>query len=126
MKDKDLAEALKSIIEKELKIFSALIPKDAFKNIEENISPQIEKIVKGIKKILRKGHVGLIETLAEDISKMCLVDNRVYIAKIRIEKLEVFKESKSAGIEIERRSKNLILNVNKTIAFGSVPSSEKP
>ncbi len=84
-----------------------------------------EKIVKGIKKILRKGHVGLIETLAEDISKMCLVDNRVYIARIRIEKLEVFKESKSAGIEIERRSKNSILNVNKTIAFGSVPSSEK-
>ena len=45
MKDKDLAEALKSIIEKELKIFSALIPKDAFNNIEKNISPKVEKIV---------------------------------------------------------------------------------
>jgi len=84
-----------------------------------------EKIVKGVKKILKKGHIGLIETLAEDIAKMCLTDNRVYIARIRIEKLEVFKESKSAGIEIERRSKDSISHVNKIIAFGSVPSSEK-
>ena len=45
MKDKDLTEALKSIIEKELKIFSKLIPKDAVKNIEDSIFPQIEKIL---------------------------------------------------------------------------------
>ena len=45
MKDKDLIEALKNIIEKELKIFSKLIPKDAVKNIEDSIFPQIEKIV---------------------------------------------------------------------------------
>ena len=45
MKDKDLTEALKNIIEKELKIFSKLIPKDAVKNIEDSIFPQIEKIV---------------------------------------------------------------------------------
>ena len=45
MKDKDLTEALKNIIEKELKIFSKLIPKDAVKNIEGSIFPQIEKIV---------------------------------------------------------------------------------
>ena len=45
MKDKDLIEALKNIIEKELKIFNKLIPKDAVKNIEDSIFPQIEKIV---------------------------------------------------------------------------------
>ena len=94
--------------------------KDKIKNVVS-----YEKIVKGIKKILRKGHVGLIETLAEDIAGMCLSDSRVYIARIRVEKLEVFKDSKSAGIEIERRSGNSILDVNKIIAFGSVPSSGK-
>ena len=45
MKDKDLIEALNNIIEKQLKIFNKLIPKDAIKNIEDSIFPQIEKIV---------------------------------------------------------------------------------
>ena len=44
MKDKDLTEALKSIIEKELKIFSKLIPKDAVKNIEDSIFLKLKKL----------------------------------------------------------------------------------
>ena len=73
MKDKDLAEALKSIIEKELKIFSALIPKDAFKNIEENISPQIEKIVGQsgyVKKTKYENLKRIIDSLEKRISDL--------------------------------------------------------
>ena len=73
MKDKDLAEALRSIIEKELKIFSALIPKDAFKNIEENISPQIEKIVEQsgyVKKTKYENLKRIIDNLEKRISDL--------------------------------------------------------
>ena len=73
MKDKDLAEALKSIIEKELKIFSALIPKYDFKNIEENISPQIEKIVEQsgyVKKTKYENLKRIIDSLEKRISDL--------------------------------------------------------
>ena len=73
MKDKNLTEALKSIIEKELKIFSALIPKDAFKNIEENISPQIEKIVEQsgyVKKTKYENLKRIIDSLEKRISDL--------------------------------------------------------
>ena len=45
MSDKKLSEALKSILEKELKTFSKLIPVDVISDIEKKISPQIEKII---------------------------------------------------------------------------------
>ena len=45
MNDKKLSEALKSILEKELKTFSKLIPVDVISDIEKKISPQIEKII---------------------------------------------------------------------------------
>ena len=73
MKDKDLTEALKSIIEKELKIFSKLIPKDAVKNIEDSISPQIEKIVEQsgyVKKTKYENLKRIIDNLEERISDL--------------------------------------------------------
>ena len=45
MSDKDLSEALKNIIEKELKAFSKLLPADIVLNIEKKVSPQVEKII---------------------------------------------------------------------------------
>ena len=45
MDNKDLSEALKKILEKEIKKFGNLIPKDIVTDIESKISPQIEKIV---------------------------------------------------------------------------------
>ena len=73
MKDKDLAEALKSIIEKELKIFSALIPKDTFKNIENNIHPKVEKIVEQsgyVKKEKYENLKRIIDNLEKRISDL--------------------------------------------------------
>tara|TARA_A200000113_G_C8870407_1_gene356381 strand:+ start:2505 stop:2735 length:231 start_codon:yes stop_codon:yes gene_type:complete len=73
MKDKDLTEALKNIIEKELKIFSKLIPKDAFKNIEDSIFPQIEKIVEQsgyVKKTKYENLKRIIDNLEERISDL--------------------------------------------------------
>jgi len=49
------------------------------------------------------GHVNLVETLAERIAEICLSDPRVARAKVRIEKLDIFPDAVSAGVEIERR-----------------------
>ena len=62
-----------------------------------------EDIVSGIKNLLARGHVGLVETLAEEIANMCLSDGRVRVVRVRVEKLDVFDEAASVGIEIERR-----------------------
>lgn len=62
-----------------------------------------EDIVIGIKRIIGAGHINLVETLAEEVAALCLGDSRVSAARIRIEKLDVFREAGSVGVEIERR-----------------------
>jgi dihydroneopterin aldolase len=61
-------------------------------------------VVDGIKEILAGGHLNLVETLAERIAEFCLSDERVRVARVRIEKLKVVAEAKSVGVEIERES----------------------
>ncbi len=63
-----------------------------------------EGIVSGIRHLVTMGHVNLVETLAERIAEMCLSDERVRIARVRIEKLDVFPDATSVGVEIERFS----------------------
>jgi dihydroneopterin aldolase len=63
-----------------------------------------EQVVKNIKAILAEGHVGLVETLAERIAAKCLADQRVKVARVRVEKLNPIAEAKSVGVEIERVS----------------------
>ena len=73
MKDKDLKEALKNNVEKELKIFNKLITKDAVKNIEDSIFPQIEKIVElsgYVKKTKYENLKRIIDNLEERISEL--------------------------------------------------------
>ena len=48
--------------------------------------------------------MNLVETLADRIAEMCLEDQRVRTARVRIEKLDVFADAESAGVEIERFS----------------------
>jgi dihydroneopterin aldolase len=61
-----------------------------------------EAIVSGIRALVASGHVNLVETLAERIAAMCLDDPRVRTARIRVEKLDVFADATSVGVEIER------------------------
>jgi len=64
-----------------------------------------EDVIDGIKAMLAEGHINLVETLAEKIAELCLVDERVETARIRVEKLDVYAEAASVGIEIERGRK---------------------
>ena len=57
-----------------------------------------------IRSIVNNGHVNLVETLAEKIASKCLEDRRIKATRVRIEKLDVFKDAASAGVEIERFS----------------------
>lgn len=61
-----------------------------------------ETLVTGVKKIFDTGHVGLVETMAESIAAMCLQDLRVRSARVRVEKLDIFDNAESVGVEIER------------------------
>ena len=61
-----------------------------------------EAIADGVRAIVVEGHVNLVETLAERIAAMCLRDLRVTSARVRVEKLDVFSDVASVGVEIER------------------------
>ena len=61
-----------------------------------------EELAEGIEEIVRRGHINLVETLAENIADMCLRDRRVQSARVRIEKLDILNDAESVGVEIER------------------------
>jgi dihydroneopterin aldolase len=63
-----------------------------------------ETIVNQVRAMVAAGHVQLVETLAERLAEACLTDPRVRIARVRVEKLDVFADAASAGVEVERRS----------------------
>jgi dihydroneopterin aldolase len=62
-----------------------------------------EAIVTRARAIATTGHIQLVETLAERLAETCLVDPRVAAARVKVEKLDVFPDAASAGVEIERR-----------------------
>jgi dihydroneopterin aldolase len=62
-----------------------------------------EKIVAAVRAIAGSEHTRLVETMAERIAAACLTDARVKIARIRVEKLDIFPDAASAGVEVERR-----------------------
>ena len=61
-----------------------------------------ERVANTVRAIVASGHVKLVETLAERIAAACLADPRVRLARIRVEKLDVFADAVSAGVEVER------------------------
>jgi dihydroneopterin aldolase len=63
-----------------------------------------EQIVNRIRAIAADGHTNLVETMAERVATMCLQDPRVRTARVRVEKLDVFEDAASVGVEIERHS----------------------
>tara|TARA_B100000965_G_C19389522_1_gene668321 strand:- start:139 stop:369 length:231 start_codon:yes stop_codon:yes gene_type:complete len=71
MSDKELTEALKRIIEKELSSLSKLLPKEVMSDLDEKISPQIENIIEKsgyIKKSKYENLEKIIDDLEERIN----------------------------------------------------------
>ena len=68
MTEKNLSEAIKNILEKELKNFSKLIPNDVLKNIGKNISPQIENMIEK-NGFVRKSKYQNLQKIIDDLEK---------------------------------------------------------
>ncbi len=66
-----------------------------------------DTLVVRIRALAEDGHVNLVETFAERIAAICLEDRRVRRAVIRVEKLDVFDDAESVGVEIERENAGL-------------------
>jgi dihydroneopterin aldolase len=66
-----------------------------------------EGIVNRVRAIVTAGHVQLVETLAERLCEACLTDPRVHTARVRVEKLDIFPDAAAAGVEVERRNRQL-------------------
>ncbi|MDP6590241.1 MAG: dihydroneopterin aldolase [Alphaproteobacteria bacterium] len=61
-----------------------------------------EHIVDGVRAITGESHINLVETLAERIAGLCLADRRVARVRVSVEKLDIYAEAASVGVEIER------------------------
>ena len=60
-----------------------------------------DTIIGGIKAIVARGHINLVETLAEEVAEHCLAHPRAATVTVRIEKLD--KGPGAVGVEIVRQ-----------------------
>jgi 7,8-dihydroneopterin aldolase/epimerase/oxygenase len=70
-------------------------------DIENTVS--YSPIVSGIRQIVARGHINLIETFAEHIAALCLQDSRVEEVIVRVEKTKVYDDASAVGVEIIRK-----------------------
>ena len=84
-------------------------------NIDNNLVPNdkdlksivnYEQVIKIIKKIIARKHYPLLETLAERIFDKLFENFRIKKILLRIEKLDVIKNTTSVGIELEKTRSN--------------------
>jgi dihydroneopterin aldolase len=61
-----------------------------------------ERITNAVRAVVSGRHIKLLETLAEKIAGICLEDARVRSVRVRVEKLDIFPDATSVGVEIER------------------------
>ena len=62
-----------------------------------------DHIVADIKETLAKGHIDLVETLAENVAAICLCYDRAEQVCVTVAKLSAFKEADAVGVRITRR-----------------------
>ena len=84
-------------------------------NIDQNLMPDdndlksilnYEKVIKIIEKLTKKKHFLLLESLAEEIFSKLFENYKIKKILIRIEKLDIIKNTSSVGIEIEKSKIN--------------------
>ena len=84
-------------------------------NIDQNLIPNdkdlksivnYEQVIKTIAKITSRKHYLLLETLAEKIFFKLFENPRIKKILLRIEKLDVIKNTSSVGIELEKTRSN--------------------
>ena len=83
---------------------SGSIVADGARPLRDSIANVVsyETIVDGIRAITGRGHINLVETLADRIGDLCLADDRVQRARVRVEKLDIYPDAAGVGVEVER------------------------
>ncbi len=71
-----------------------------------------ENVINNIKLIINKGHIDLVETLSYEILSNIFSDSRASKVWLKIEKLDVFADAQSVGLEIIKTRKNFIERSN--------------
>tara|TARA_B100000482_G_scaffold112162_1_gene81019 strand:+ start:139 stop:525 length:387 start_codon:yes stop_codon:yes gene_type:complete len=61
-----------------------------------------ESIINDIKKLTKKSHFELLESLSESIFDRIFRNKKIKKIKLKIEKLEIIKETTSVGIEVTK------------------------
>ncbi len=73
---------------------------------DPNLKPDIksivnyENVINSIKKLTENKHFELLETLSETIFDMIFKNKKVKKVKLKIQKLDIIKETSSVGIEV--------------------------
>ncbi len=61
-----------------------------------------DQLIRSIMALAQSRHTHLVETLAEDIAQLCFENSRISMVWCRVEKLDVYSNAASVGVEIER------------------------
>ena len=73
---------------------------------DPNLKPDVktiinyESIINSLKKLTEKKHFELLESLSESIFDEIFKNKKIRKIKLKIEKLDIIKETKSVGIEV--------------------------
>jgi dihydroneopterin aldolase len=95
---------------------------DNLSQINENIKNVVsyEQIILNLKKLVSKGHIELLETLGERISVMCFKDAKVLSVWIKLEKLDVFSDTDSVGIEIFKEKTDFLGKKSNSLSVTNI------
>ena len=75
---------------------------------DPNLKPDIksivnyENVINDIKRLTKKTHFELLESLSESLLDEMLKNKKIKKIKLKIEKLEIIKETTSVGIEVTK------------------------
>jgi len=61
-----------------------------------------EDLINGIKSVIARGHIELVETLGDMILDLCFQYDRVEGVMVRIEKIDIFGDADAVGVEMTR------------------------
>ena len=77
---------------------------DGGQAIEDRLAATVSygDIIDGIRRLVERGRINLVETLAEGVATLCLTDRRVRSVRARVEKLDIYPDGTIVGVEIER------------------------
>ena len=62
-----------------------------------------EHVVAGIRALAVARHINLVETFADAVAQLCLDSAGVIAARVSVEKLDVYPDTESVGVTLERR-----------------------